>query len=76
MTAYEICTLTLPWPRGTTGRTALAHDTILPDDIRNHWPEIPSPLADAIMAAIAADPDKRPAGCEEFLARIAKVSID
>ena len=76
VTAYEICTLSLPWPRGTTGRTALAHDTILPDDIRNHWPEIPSALADAIMAAIAADPDKRPAGCEEFLARIAKVSID
>jgi serine/threonine-protein kinase len=76
ITAYEICTLTLPWPRGTTGRTALAHDTILPDDIRNHWADIPPPLADAIMACIAADPDKRPAGCEDFLAKIAKVSID
>ncbi len=76
ITAYEICTLTLPWPRGTTGRTALAHDTILPDDIRNHWADIPPPLADAIMACIAADPDKRPAGCDDFLAKIAKVSID
>ena len=75
VTAYEICTLTLPWPRGTTGRTALAHDTILPDDIRNHWPEIPPTLADAIMACIAPDPDKRPASCEEFLNRIAKASI-
>jgi hypothetical protein len=28
------------------------------------------------MACIAADPDKRPAGCEDFLAKIAKVSID
>jgi serine/threonine-protein kinase len=76
VTAYEICTLTLPWPRGTTGRTALAHDTIEPEDIRHHWPDIPPALAGAIMACIAADADKRPPSCDDFLARIAKVTID
>lgn len=76
VSAYEICTLTLPWPRGATGKTALAHDTILPDDIRSHWPEIPAALADAIMACVAADPAKRPASLSEFLGRIGKVTID
>jgi serine/threonine-protein kinase len=76
VTAYEICTLTLPWPRGTTGRTALAHDTIQPEDIRVHWPDIPPALAGAIMACIAGDADKRPPSCDDFLARIAKVTID
>ena len=76
VTAYEICTLTLPWPRGTTGRTALAHDTLLPDDIRTHWPDIPAPFAAAIMGCVASDADKRPQSCEDFLTRIAKVTID
>ncbi len=76
VTAYEICTLTLPWPRGASGRAALAHDTLAPDDIREHWPEIPPALAGAIMAAIAADPDKRPPSCSDFLSRFAKVTLD
>ena len=76
VTAYEICTLTLPWPRGKDGKTALAHDTIPPEEIRTHWPEIPPALAKAIMACIEPDRDKRPPTCEDFLARIAKVAID
>jgi serine/threonine-protein kinase len=72
VTAYEICTLHSPWPRGTSGNVALAHDQP-PDDIRGHWPEIPEPLATAITACLAADPDKRPPTMDRFLALIAKV---
>jgi serine/threonine protein kinase len=72
VTAYEICTLASPWPRGTTGAAALAHDSP-PADIREQWPEIPPALANAIMACLAAEPDKRPATMEKFLAAIAGV---
>jgi serine/threonine protein kinase len=74
VTAYEICTLDAPWPRGSSGKAALAHDTP-PVDIRDRWPEIPPPLAEAIMACIAADPAQRPATLEAFLARIASVTL-
>ena len=74
VTAYEICTLDSPWPRGSSGKAALAHDTP-PVHIRDRWPEIPPPLADAIMACIAADPAQRPATMEAFLARIAAVTL-
>jgi serine/threonine-protein kinase len=75
VTAYEICTLDLPWPRGTSGKAALAHDTS-PADIRQHWPEIPRPFGDAIMACIAADPAQRPETLDAFLARIKGVALD
>ena len=75
VTAYEICTLDLPWPRGSSGKAALAHDTP-PADIRERWPEIPRPLADAIMACIAAEPTQRPDTLDAFLARIKGVALD
>jgi hypothetical protein len=75
VTAYEICTLDLPWPRGASGKAALAHDTP-PTDIRERWPEIPRPLADAIMACIAAEPAQRPETLDAFLARIKNVGLD
>jgi serine/threonine-protein kinase len=75
VTAYEICTLSLPWPRHASGMAALAHDTP-PADIRDRWPEIPRPLADAIMACIAAEPARRPDTLDAFLARIKGVGLD
>jgi serine/threonine-protein kinase len=75
VTAYEICTLDLPWPRGASGKAALAHDTP-PADIRDSWPEIPRPLADAIMACIAAEPARRPETLDAFLTRIKNVGLD
>jgi serine/threonine-protein kinase len=72
VTAYEICTLDLPWPRGTTGRAALSHDSP-PTDIREGWPEIPDRLARAVMACLEADPGRRPASMEEFSRLIAAV---
>jgi len=72
ITAYEICTGRTPWPRGNTGKAALSHDTPA-TDIRDHWSDIPPPLATAIMACLAADPDKRPASMEKFLTAITGV---
>ncbi|MFM9058208.1 MAG: serine/threonine-protein kinase [Planctomycetaceae bacterium] len=74
VTAYEICTLDSPWPRGSSGSAALAHDSP-PVDIRDRWPEIPPALAEALMACIAADPAQRPATLDAFLARIAAVTL-
>jgi serine/threonine protein kinase len=72
--AYEICTLDSPWPRGSSGAAALTHDSP-PADIRERWPEIPPALAAAIMECIAADPARRPASLDAFLARIAAVKL-
>ena len=74
VTAYEICTIDMPWPRAAGGKAALRHDST-PRDIREFWPEIPAALASAIMACIAAEPDHRPSSMEKFLERIAAVSI-
>jgi len=74
VTAYEICTLASPWPRGKSGTAALAHDTP-PDPIEERWPEIPPPLAAAISACLAADPSDRPDTMEAFLERIARVTL-
>lgn len=74
VTAYEICTLSLPWPRGNSGAAAMTHDSP-PIDIRQFWPEIPQQLADAVMACLQSEPSKRPESMEKFLGRIAAVSL-
>jgi len=74
VTAYEICSLDLPWPRAAGGKAALRHDSP-PRDIREFWPEIPPSLAAAIMACIAAEPENRPPSMEKFLERIAGVTV-
>lgn len=74
VTAYEICTLAAPWPRGTTGNAALAHDSI-PALIQDSWPEIPPDLGEAIMVCLAAEPARRPASMDAFLASIASVRL-
>ena len=50
----------------------MAHDQP-PEDISGHWPEIPQPLAAAVSACLAADPEKRPATMQRFLDMIAKL---
>ena len=74
ITAYEICTGQSPWPKGSSGKAAMAHDTP-PSDIREGWPEIPSPLATAIMACLSAEPDRRPESMARFLTAISSVSL-
>jgi serine/threonine-protein kinase len=74
VTAFECCTLDMPWPRAPGGRAALRHDSP-PRDIRDFWPDVPPPLATAIMSCIAASPDSRPATLEKFLSQIASVKL-
>lgn len=74
VTAFECCTLDMPWPRASGGRAALRHDST-PRDIREFWPDMPPPLASAIMSCIAASPESRPPTCEKFLSQIATVSL-
>ena len=74
VSAYEIATLTAPWPRGKTGMAALANDSP-PTPIEEHWPEIPPLLGAAIMACLAAEPGKRPESMQQFLKRIETVAV-
>lgn len=72
VTAYEICTGQLPWPRGTTGMAAMSHDTE-PTDIRTHRPNINPLLAEAIHRSIEPDLSKRYRSMEDFLRKIRRV---
>jgi len=72
VTAYEICTLDLPWPSGTSGSAAMTHDSP-PTPLRDRWPEAPEPLAKAIESCLEADPGRRPDSLDKFLSLIARV---
>jgi serine/threonine-protein kinase len=72
VTAYEICTYELPWPRGVTGAAAMTHDQP-PVDIRRYRPQISRPLAEAIHSCIEPDREKRCPSMERFLADIRRI---
>lgn len=73
VTAYEICTNQLPWPRGTTGLAALAHDDP-PADIREYRPEIHPDLAKAIHACVEPNVKRRCPSMAEFLRMIRRLN--
>ncbi len=76
VTAYEICTYELPWPRGSTGLAAMTHDQP-PTDIRKYRPKIHPRLAEAIHWCIQPDPRNRCPSMERFLQAIRRVeSVD
>jgi serine/threonine-protein kinase len=69
VTAYELCSFELPWPRGA-GQAAMAHGSQEPTDIRKFCPQIDPRLQHAIEACLDSDPAKRPATMDEFLKMI------
>lgn len=73
-TAFEICTFDMPWPRGSTGQAALAHDQAI--DITTLRPRIQPRLADAISRALIADPDERLATMDKFLTLIGDLKTE
>ena len=79
VTAYEILTGQLPWPRGTTalnrGTTAIAvmAHSRPGTDIREYRPQIHPDLAKAIHACIEPDPNRRCPSLRHFQAMIRKV---
>jgi len=74
VTVYRLCTFRHPWGiADTTGKAALAHDTVAPDDILKHRPDLDPVLAETIMSCLSASPANRPESCEHFLNRIRKV---
>jgi serine/threonine-protein kinase len=72
VTAFEMCTFELPWPRGD-GQDALLHDTQEPVDIRKLRPNIEPRLAEAIMKCLAPLADQRPPSMDHFLRLIVGV---
>jgi len=66
VSAYELMTYELPWPRGTTGLAAMSHDQP-PTDIRRHRPRINPALAKAIHSCIEPEMSRRCPSFEQFL---------
>lgn len=69
VTAFELCTWELPWPKGT-GKEAMVHGVEEPFDIFELAPWLNRRLAAAIMACLAPKPEDRPESMERFLAMI------
>ena len=69
VSAYEICTGDLPWPRGTTGMAAMSHDKP-PVEILQLRPKLHPELAKAIHSCLEAEPSRRCATMEKFLQAI------
>ncbi|MGO8752213.1 MAG: serine/threonine protein kinase [Thermoguttaceae bacterium] len=69
VTAFEICTNELPWPRGTTGMAAMTHHQP-PVDIRRFRPQIHPQLAEAIHSCVEPDVKKRCPAMKNFLQAI------
>jgi serine/threonine-protein kinase len=72
VTAYQICTCSLPWESGDTGLAAMTHDQP-PADIRKCRPSIDDELARAIHACIEPDVKKRCPSMEAFLIRVKQI---
>jgi len=68
VSAYEILTNQMPWPRGGSGHAAMRSSD--PTDIREYWPDIPEALARLVMSCLSADPDGRPASVENIVAAL------
>lgn len=72
VTAYEILTGELPWPRGTTGLAAMSH--VQPGaDVRKYRPQIHPRLAEAVHACIEPDVNQRCPSLRHFLRMIQAV---
>ncbi len=77
VSAYQLCTLQLPWPvTDTTGQAALAHDTQEPTDILEYEPNLNRTLATAIGRCIRPNADERPQSIDAFLAMIQTCQAD
>lgn len=72
VTAYELLTNQLPWPRGNTGLAALAHESP-PADLREYRPQVHPELAKAIQWCVEPELKKRCPSMAEFLRAIRRV---
>lgn len=69
VTAYELCTHELPWPRGADAMAAKTHDQP-PRDIHLHGVDIQPALAKAIHACIEPEVANRCSSMRKFLQMI------
>jgi serine/threonine-protein kinase len=75
VTAFELCSFELPWPRGT-GVAAMTHGTQEPADLRQFCPHVDPRLERAIYACLKPEPEDRPESMEDFLRMIKGVEYE
>lgn len=77
VTVYRFLTFEHPWgTTDTTGKAALAHDTVDVIPILKLRPKLNSKLAKAIHKCLEVDPEKRMASCKAFLSAIRGVDSE
>ena len=73
VTAFEICSLQLPWSRGLTAKAAMDHATQPPSKLTKLRPQVNPDLAAAIASCLEQEVSARCPSMEEFLRRIRHV---
>jgi serine/threonine protein kinase len=70
VTLYELCAGRPPFADDNHFALMMAHVQTQPLPPSKHRPEVPKPLEDLILAALAKNPAERPANCAEFRERL------
>lgn len=74
VTAFRLLAYELPWASlEGTGRDALTHDTMAPDNILEKRPGLNPDLGNLVMSCIAKDPRERPQTASELLASLQRI---
>jgi serine/threonine-protein kinase len=76
VTAFELMSSELPWPRGSTGQAAMTHGVADATDLRTLCPKIHPQLASAIQSCIETEPAKRPQTPQKLLELLNQVSSE
>jgi serine/threonine-protein kinase len=77
VTAFYMLAGEPPWPAvDTTGKGALAHDTIAPASLTELYPKVNRLLAKTIHACLAANPSERPANAETILRTLKPIRFE
>jgi beta-lactam-binding protein with PASTA domain/predicted Ser/Thr protein kinase len=71
---YELLTGTVPFTGDTPVEIAMKHLSSVPEPPSARRPEVPRPLDQVVLRALAKDPDERYASAEEMDAELARVA--
>jgi serine/threonine protein kinase len=76
VTLYEMLTGVRPWNTDDPAELAALHREAKPADIREHRPELTTPVAELVHSMLAKDPLRRPGSARELATRLVRLEIE
>jgi serine/threonine-protein kinase len=75
VTLYEMLTGTRLWNTDEPAELAALHREAKPANIREHRPELPTPIVEIVHSMLAKDPLRRPGSARELAAKLVRLEI-